>query len=320
MTPDQDVPVLVLDVTKAEADKILLTLDPITAMARRNNPVLRELAGRIKPGTKDFQKLAADLVDSGPLRSDKPPNTEAADELKEKWGTERNQAWLIGRHSMFIGDASSIQAANVDGIVTDPPYDIDARLCVDIMARWSNRSVMLSSDSLAYKLSGYWAFRFQRIWKKPTARLSFATAGGHHPVMFHSLILTMTADTKVSPGWQRPVSNYSSIVEIKGAYEDRIMGHGKNAAIFVEMMRGFGWSTIADPFLGTGASLLACEETGRTCVGVEINPATAAVALQRFSDAGLVPRLLSGSTKRGKTLQSRRRVRSPSQSDKRTTA
>src|ERR1700675_312280 len=32
-TPDSIVPVLVLDVTEAEADKLLLTLDPLAAMA-----------------------------------------------------------------------------------------------------------------------------------------------------------------------------------------------------------------------------------------------------------------------------------------------
>ena len=32
-TPDQDVPVLVLDVTEAEANKLILTLDPLAALA-----------------------------------------------------------------------------------------------------------------------------------------------------------------------------------------------------------------------------------------------------------------------------------------------
>src|ERR1700730_4088294 len=32
-TPDQDVPVLILDVTAEEADKILLTLDPLAGLA-----------------------------------------------------------------------------------------------------------------------------------------------------------------------------------------------------------------------------------------------------------------------------------------------
>ena len=34
-TPNQEVPVLILDVTEAEANKILLTLDPLAGMARQ---------------------------------------------------------------------------------------------------------------------------------------------------------------------------------------------------------------------------------------------------------------------------------------------
>ena len=40
---DQLVPVLVLDVTEEEADKILLTLDPLSAMATRDNEALYQL-------------------------------------------------------------------------------------------------------------------------------------------------------------------------------------------------------------------------------------------------------------------------------------
>src|SRR5258706_4657375 len=42
-TPDQDVPVLVLDVTEAEADKILLTLDPLAGLATVDDGNLRSL-------------------------------------------------------------------------------------------------------------------------------------------------------------------------------------------------------------------------------------------------------------------------------------
>ena len=29
---------------------------------------------------------------------------------------------------------------------------------------------------------------------------------------------------------------------------------------------------VYDPFLGSGSTLIACEQTGRTCYGVEIDP------------------------------------------------
>jgi site-specific DNA-methyltransferase (adenine-specific) len=48
---------------------------------------------------------------------------------------------------------------------------------------------------------------------------------------------------------------------------------------------------IVDPFLGSGTTLVACEQLGRVGVGIEISPGYVAVALQRMKDMGLVPQL-----------------------------
>jgi len=42
---------------------------------------------------------------------------------------------------------------------------------------------------------------------------------------------------------------------------------------------------ILDPFLGSGTTLIAAENLGRRCFGIEISPAYCAVILQRFQDA-----------------------------------
>lgn len=92
----------------------------------------------------------------------------------------------------------------------------------------------------------------------------------------------------------RPRPNFPSVIETRHEFFDEIVGHGKAADVFVEMLRGFGWKIVADPFLGTGATLLACETLGRECNGTENNPATFAVALQRYQDAfGIKPELVN---------------------------
>jgi len=46
-------------------------------------------------------------------------------------------------------------------------------------------------------------------------------------------------------------------------------------------------------FLGSGTTLIACENLKRRCYGMEISPAYVAVTLQRFADAtGKTPKLL----------------------------
>ena len=52
--------------------------------------------------------------------------------------------------------------------------------------------------------------------------------------------------------------------------------------------------TVFDPFLGSGSTLVAAEQLGRKCYGMEISPAYCAVVLQRFRDAtGKVPTIVA---------------------------
>ncbi len=48
---------------------------------------------------------------------------------------------------------------------------------------------------------------------------------------------------------------------------------------------------VYDPFLGSGSSMVAAEQAGRVCAGVEIEPKFVAVVLERMANLGLKPRL-----------------------------
>lgn len=50
---------------------------------------------------------------------------------------------------------------------------------------------------------------------------------------------------------------------------------------------------IGDPFLGSGTTMVAAEQLGRICFGMEIHPPYVSVCLERLSDMGLKPRLIS---------------------------
>jgi len=49
--------------------------------------------------------------------------------------------------------------------------------------------------------------------------------------------------------------------------------------------------TVYDPFLGSGTTMVAAEQLGRICYGMEIEPKYAAVTLQRMQDMGVEPEL-----------------------------
>jgi DNA modification methylase len=134
---DQEVPVLVLDVTEEEADKLLLTLDPLAMMAHadtdqllellRDNPfesnAVADMLEALVNGERDVMPdLHEPLIDPG-------PQMDKAEELREKWQTERGQVWEVGRHRLMCGDCTSPEDRKLlnagvipDFILTDPPY------------------------------------------------------------------------------------------------------------------------------------------------------------------------------------------------------
>ena len=73
--------------------------------------------------------------------------------------------------------------------------------------------------------------------------------------------------------------------------EDKGHGHGtqKPVECMERPMRNnatFG-QIVADPFMGSGTSLVAAQRSGRVCYGMELDPRYVAVALERMHDMGL---------------------------------
>lgn len=58
---------------------------------------------------------------------------------------------------------------------------------------------------------------------------------------------------------------------------------------FIESYTAEG-GIVYDPFLGSGTTILACEESDRNGYGMEISPGYAAIALERLDAAGLDPK------------------------------
>jgi hypothetical protein len=66
-TPEQEVPVLILDINEAEADKLLLSLDPLAALAETNAQALDALLREVDTGSEGLQEMYADLAEAAKL-------------------------------------------------------------------------------------------------------------------------------------------------------------------------------------------------------------------------------------------------------------
>ncbi len=80
--PDAMVPVVILDVDEAEANKLLATLDPITAMATTDQTALDELIAGIECRSEDLGRMVQALAHkkSTPIEATPPAEFPSIDE------------------------------------------------------------------------------------------------------------------------------------------------------------------------------------------------------------------------------------------------
>lgn len=145
-TQQQAIDVEWVDMTDDEERKALLSADSIAGMAETNRANLDQLLRGVEAATTNMQDFLADLAKRNglylntlePTRPDPGPLVNEPQRLMMKWGTQRNQVWLIPSrtvlgnvHRLLIGD-STIEAnvrrlmghERADMVWTDPPYGV----------------------------------------------------------------------------------------------------------------------------------------------------------------------------------------------------
>jgi DNA modification methylase len=135
-TPDSIVPVLVTDLTEEEAEKVLLTLDPLAAMATADKQNLQALLASLTFESKDvaamLEGLATDFkIDPAALTMQGQTDPDAIPEPPDNPTTKPGDVWILGNHRLLCGDSS--RAEDVDRLLdgaaihlvnTDPPYNV----------------------------------------------------------------------------------------------------------------------------------------------------------------------------------------------------
>lgn len=76
LTPDMEVPVLVVDLDDADAAKLLAVLDPVAGLAQANYQILTELASIVETQNHAVRHFLQSLVDQTPAETpaDRPPS------------------------------------------------------------------------------------------------------------------------------------------------------------------------------------------------------------------------------------------------------
>lgn len=129
--PEAEIPVLVLDVTESEADKILATLDPLAAMAEADSVKLDALLREVQTGNEALAGMLTELAEESGVLADDPTEIieDEAPEPPTVPITKPGDLWLLGRHRLLCGDSTKgedvarlMAGAKAELCFTSPPY------------------------------------------------------------------------------------------------------------------------------------------------------------------------------------------------------
>lgn len=306
----------------------------IAELAEPDRTMLRELAEQLDDGAFDMDLTGFDeaaleeLMTSAPPESDidAEPQIDKAAELAEKWGVKRGQIWQLGSHRLMCGDSTSkpdvealLSQERPSVMVTDPPYGVDydptwraeagvnknklkmGKIKNDDRADWTESWRLFPGDVVyvwhadrraaevqaSIELAGF-KIRNQIIWAKDRMALSRGDYHWQHEPCWYAVRDGKTA--------RRTDDRTQTTLWVIPAREDSGHGHGSQKP--VECMRrpiqNHKSEQAYEPFCGSGTTIIACEQLGRKCRAMEIDPGYCAVSIQRWADAtGKAPKLLT---------------------------
>jgi DNA modification methylase len=312
-TPEEEVPVLILDINEAESDKLLLSLDPLAALAETNATALDSLLREVDTGSEGLQEMYADMADAADLYKDDTKEIEE-DEVPEPPAdpiTQPGDLWTLGNHRLLCGDSTRkedvdrlMSGAKADMVFTDPPYGIDFqsnfRKKTPQFDEIANDKTILEIDKLLFEnmkenTAAYVCTRwdvypewFQQFKEKFLIKncIVWYKKGGGLGDLVNSFLpnheFFIVAHKGAAP--LRGKRN-ADVWDIKrDSFSKYQHPTQKPVAVPAEAMQNHSQHTdlVLDVFLGSGSTLIAAEQLNRTCYGMELSPQYCDVIVQRW--------------------------------------
>jgi DNA modification methylase len=223
--------------------------------------------------------------------------------------TKSGDLWLLGEHRVLCGD--STKAEDVDRLMagakagmihTDPPYGMSYQS--NYRTKSAKFDVLENDDRVltewiepAIRNSKGWVFIWT-TWKvleqwfpvvKPFGKLSNLVVWSKGGGGIGDLKKTFSTDHEIAFVFNRGAelcgkrigSVWSFGKDAAGDYEHPTQKPVALAAEAIEKTTTKA-CTVYDPFLGSGTTLIAAEQLGRKCYGMEISPAYCDVIVKRW--------------------------------------
>jgi len=255
--------------------------------------------------------------------ADVAPQIDRATELQQQWQVEPGQLWALGNHRLLCGDSTQrydvekVLGGNIPLLmVTDPPYGVSYN------ADWRNHALRADGTPIGGRAIGKvqndttidWTvawqlflgdvaycwhdgrhasqiqtsleqagfeIRCQIIWAKQQFVISRGDYHWQHEPCLYAVrkgkVGHWTGNRSQTTLWtiDKPIKSETghSTQKPLACMSKPIQNNSQNGDL------------VYDPFLGSGTTLIACEQLGRQCRAIEIDPGYCAVTLQRWAEA-----------------------------------
>lgn len=220
----------------------------------------------------------------------------------------------LGNHRLLCGDSTKeedvkrlMDGKKADMVFTDPPYGVEydgiknddaeglpkllegAFLNYAIYVKKGSPIYMFHSDRMAHVFHNVFRkfchFSSMIIWKKPSLVLSQTDYQSIHEPCMYGWMLGGThewqSDRKQTSVWEYASKKYNEHTTPKPVemVEKAIYNSSKTKNIIIDL------------FLGSGSTLIACENITRFCYGMELDEKYAQVIIQRYVDYTSNPKI-----------------------------
>jgi site-specific DNA-methyltransferase (adenine-specific) len=318
--PEMTVPVLVLDVNEEEAAKLLVTLDPLALLAIADPAPLGKLLAGLETRSEEVRTMLARLAAEAGVGVEGRAEPDDVPARPRRPTTRSGDVIELGGHRVVCGDARDRRTVvrlmgrrKARLLITDPPWGVSYEGKTSARLRLANDGEAGSADLLDRSfaavdstlergaaiylfqpagrnastfLSSFerrWSLRQILVWRKDSIVL------GHADYHFaHELI---AYGNKASDGrWGRGTAGWyggdaeTTVLDVPRPKASREHPTAKPVALLATLIRNSSapGDVVLDPFLGSGSTLVACEQLGRRCFGVEVDPGYVDVAVARW--------------------------------------
>jgi len=314
-----EVDCVVIEIDKTKEKALNIALNKVTG--EWNKELLADLIKDLQSLDYDVSFTGFDPPEIDELFNDvhskdtKEDDFDVEEELKTPAISKQGDVWLLGRHRLVCGDSTNPEVFNtllegkkVNLVVTDPPYNVayessagtiqndnmeDKAFYNFLLAAYKNMVNAMADDASIYVFhSDTEGLNFRKafqdaglylsgvcIWAKQSLVLGRSPyQWKHEPILF---------------GWKKNGKHkwfadrkQSTIWNFDRPKKSELHPTMKPIALVAYPILNSSMTNglVLDPFGGSGSTLIACEQTNRTCYTVELDEKYTDVIVKRYID------------------------------------